>query len=66
MWARYRAEYGVVTLRALESGTALIAQSLKGGKIEDYLPLRGQPIQPKGVTPEQAMALLPGKIIRRG
>lgn len=66
MWARYRAEYGVNQMRSIEFGSALIAQSIRGGKFEDYLPQRGVEAKPAGVTPEQAMALMPGKVIRRG
>lgn len=65
-WVRYRAEYGVNQMRAIEFGSALVAQSMRGGKFEDYLPQRGTPAPPAAVTPEQAMALMPGKVIRRG
>lgn len=66
LWARYRAEYGVNHLRAIELGSALVARTVGGGKFEDYLPQRSQPGKPAGITPEQAMALMPGKVIRRG
>lgn len=65
IWAMYRAEYGVNQLRSIEFGSALVAQSIRGGQFEDYLPQRGNP-KPKTITPEQAMALMPGKVIKRG
>ena len=65
IWAMYRAEYGVNQLRSIEFGSALVAQSIRGGQFEDYLPQRGA-TKPKTITPEQAMVLMPGKVIKRG
>ena len=66
VWAMYRAEYGVNQLRSIEYGSALVARTVGGGDFEDYLPRRGGVAKPAGVTPQQAMALMPGKVIRRG
>lgn len=65
LWAMYRAEYGLNQLRSIEFGSALVAQSIRGGEFESYLPQRAS-TQPKTVTPEMAMALMPGTVIRRG
>lgn len=65
LWAMYRAEYGLSQLRSIEFGSALVAQSIRGGEFERYLPQRGVS-KPKTVTPEMAMALMPGKVVRRG
>lgn len=63
-WLLYRRKWGVSLLRGVENGSALVAQSMRGGKFTDYLPNREQQTPAEPVTVEQAMQLLPGKRMR--
>lgn len=65
-WLMYRRKWGVSLHRNVEFGAAVTAQAMRGGKLSDYLPNRGEatPVQGEPVTVEQAMALMPGKKMR--
>lgn len=67
MWLLYRQKWGVSLHRNVEFGSALVAQSYRGGKFEDFLPKRGGTAhitQTEPVTVEQAQMLMPGKRMR--
>lgn len=48
-----------------EHAAALVARSIAGGKYEDYLPQRGAVQQTEPIGPEQAMAQMGGRVVRR-
>ena len=64
-WILYRRKYGISVHRGIEHGAALISRSIAGGKYEDYLPQRGDPVPEEPATIEQAMAIMPGTVVRR-
>lgn len=65
-WRLYAEKYGIMsTSRSLERVGALIAQSMRGGKFEDYLPQRGEIQQTEPIDHVQAMKLMGGKVVRR-
>lgn len=64
-WILYRRKFGVSVHRGIEHGAALVSRSIAGGKYEDYLPQRGEPVQDEPATIEQAMAIMPGTVVRR-
>lgn len=65
-WLMYRAKWGVSLHRNVEFGSAIVAQSMRGGKLSDFLPNRGTalPDQVEPATVEQAMMVMPGKRMR--
>lgn len=65
-WLMYRRKWGISLHRNVEFGAAVTAQAMRGGKLADYLPNRGEvtPVQGEPVTVGQAMALMPGKKMR--
>jgi hypothetical protein len=65
-WLMYRRKWSISLHRNVEFGAAVTAQAMRGGKLADYLPNRGEatPVQGEPVTVEQAMALMPGKKMR--
>ena len=62
-WILYRKKRGFYD--HVEHAAALIAVSIKGGKFEDFLPPRGEPVADEPATIEQAMAIMPGTVVRR-
>lgn len=64
-WILYRRKFGVSLHRGVEHAAALVSRSVAGGRFEDYLPQResAQPTEPIG--PEQAMAQMGGRVVRR-
>lgn len=62
-WILYRKKHGYYG--HTERAAALVSRSIAGGKFEDYLPQRGEPVQDEPATIEQAMAIMPGTVVRR-
>ena len=62
-WILYRKKRGFHS--HVEYAAALVSRSIAGGKFEDYLPQRGDPVPEEPATIEQAMAILPGVVVRR-
>lgn len=62
-WILYRKKKGFHA--SLENAAALIAQALKGGRFEDYLPQRESAQSTEPIGPEQAMAQMGGRVVRR-
>lgn len=62
-WILYRKKRGFHS--HVEHAAALVSRSVAGGRFEDYLPQResAQPTEPIG--PEQAMAQMGGRVVRR-
>lgn len=61
-WRRYGNKWGVSTLRGVEFGAAVVAQTMGGGAISKYLPdRRDKPV----LTPALAMAMMPGTVVKR-
>lgn len=64
-WLQYRAKWGISTIRAIELGAAVTAHTVGGGKFKDYLPNRASNAAiPEGGQVAQAMAMMPGKVMR--
>lgn len=64
-WLLYRQKYGLSLMRSVEFGAAITAQSIRGGAFADYLPQRGPKPEVAPISAEQAMALMPGTVVRR-
>lgn len=64
-WGFYARKNGLNINRSIERAAALVSRSIAGGKFEDYLPQRGEPVAEGPVSVEQAMAILGGTIKRR-
>lgn len=62
-WTLYRKKKGFHA--SIENAAALVTQALKGGRFEDYLPQRESAQSTEPIGPEQAMAQMGGRVVRR-